>query len=153
MLNIWQHALGVNISYSFLTITGGPACLPLSEFHFLLSGICTKQKEEVSSWKKTLHCSFLHCPQSGNKQKASVFKIAVAIVLHAFLIPILDCSNLFCGSQLWGPAGAEQRPHKPFEMWEGHAVPCELCRLHICFQMESSWCGLKGPVLHKFWFP
>lgn len=57
----------------------------------------------------------------------------------------MDCSNLFCESQLWGPAGAEQRPRKPFQTGENHAMPCELHQLHICFQMKSSWCVSKDP--------
>lgn len=57
--------------------------------------------------------------------------------------PVLDCSNLSYESQPWGLAGAEQRPHEPFEMWESHAVPYELYQLHICFQMQSSWCVLN----------
>lgn len=80
----------------------------------------------------------------------SVFRTAVTTVLCAFLIPILDGSNLFWDSELWGPAGAEQRPHKPLELWDSHSVPRELYQLHTGLQMKLSWCVINSDSLRNW---
>lgn len=99
-----------------------------SSFHYavriLLSflGHTHKAQGRGKLMEKTLHRYFLHYLQSGGRQKSSVFRIAVTLVFHAFLIPILDCSNLSCVSQLWGPAGAE-RGHTS-HLKRARAMPC-----------------------------
>lgn len=115
-------------------------------------GYAHKAKQIGVHGKGLFHSYFPYCLFSGNKQKASVFKIAFTIVYYNFLIPILDCRILFCGSQCWGSSAAKQRPHKPCGMWMIHVMSCELHGLHSCFPKESTWCDLKGPVLYKFWF-
>lgn len=124
-----------------------PWCCQNSTF---FSRYTHRAKGRGKLWDRAWHGFFLHYLQSGGREKVSVFRTAFTTVLCAFLILILDSSNLFWDSELWGPAGAEQRPHKPLEMWESHAVLRELYQLHIGFQMKLSWCVINSGFLRNW---